>query len=63
MGVKKISAKDSGEKKRLLIEVKQKIIGKHERGLGVLELARQCDHSTFTTCLINFCNIVKGRQK
>lgn len=58
-----MSAKDRGEKKRLLIEVEQEMIEKHERGLWVLELARQYDSSTSTACLINFWNIVKGWQK
>ncbi|XP_066121792.1 tigger transposable element-derived protein 1-like isoform X2 [Saccopteryx bilineata] len=54
MGPKKVSVKDSGEKKKRMmsIEVKQEIIEKHERGVRVIELARLYDRNASTICTI-----------
>ncbi|XP_066240889.1 tigger transposable element-derived protein 1-like isoform X1 [Saccopteryx leptura] len=54
MGPKKVSVKDSGEKKKRMmsIEVKQEIIEKHERGVRVIELARLYNRNTSTICTI-----------
>lgn len=54
MGPKKVSAKDNGDRKKRMmsIELKQEIIGKHDRGVRVIELAKIYDRSTSTICTI-----------
>ena len=52
MGPKKVSAKDSVEKKKRMISTEQKheIIKKHEHGVRVVDIAREYSCSTSTIC-------------
>ncbi|XP_051783372.1 tigger transposable element-derived protein 1-like isoform X1 [Erpetoichthys calabaricus] len=54
MGPKKVSAKDSAEKKKrmMCMEVKKEIIEKHDQGVRVVDLAKQYERSTSTICTI-----------
>ena len=53
MSPKKVTAKDSAKKKRMMsLEMKREIIAKHERGVRVVELAREFERSTSTICTI-----------
>ncbi|XP_070275247.1 putative CENPB DNA-binding domain-containing protein 1 [Myotis yumanensis] len=54
MDLKKVSAKDSAEKKMrmMCIELKKKIIEKHDQGVHVIDLAKQYKPSTSTICTI-----------
>lgn len=54
MGFKKVSGKDSSEKKKKMMsmELKREIIEKHEQGVRVSDLARQYERSTSTICTI-----------
>ena len=53
MSPKKMVAKDSAAKrKKDTISIELKIIGKHERGLCVADLAKLYDHSSSTICTI-----------
>lgn len=54
MSSKKGNGKVSSEKKKRMmsIEMKQEIIGKHERGLRVSDLAKLYDRSSSTICTI-----------
>ncbi len=51
---KKASDKESGEKKKqmMLMELKCKVIEKHEQGVRVSDLAKTYDRSTLTICTI-----------
>lgn len=52
MGLKKVNAKDSAEKKKQMmrIELKKEIIKKHDQSVHVVDLAKQYEHSTSTIC-------------
>ncbi|XP_059540143.1 paraspeckle component 1 isoform X2 [Myotis daubentonii] len=54
MDLKKVSAKDSAEKKQqmMCIELKKEIIEKHDQGVPVIDLAKQYERSTSTICTI-----------
>ncbi|XP_015417010.1 PREDICTED: tigger transposable element-derived protein 1-like [Myotis davidii] len=54
MDLKKVSAKDSAEKKKrmMCVELKKEIIEKHDQGVCVIDLAKQYERSTSTTCTI-----------
>ncbi|XP_039624723.1 tigger transposable element-derived protein 1-like [Polypterus senegalus] len=54
MGPKKVSLKDSAEKKKrmMCIELKKEIIEKQEQGVRVVNLAKQYERSTSTICTI-----------
>ncbi|XP_066940944.1 putative CENPB DNA-binding domain-containing protein 1 [Macrobrachium rosenbergii] len=54
MGPKKMSAKTSAEKKKrpITLDMKCKIIGKHDQGVCVMDLARQYNQTTSTICTI-----------
>ncbi|XP_069961466.1 tigger transposable element-derived protein 1 isoform X3 [Cherax quadricarinatus] len=54
MGPKKVSAKNSAEKRKRMmsIHLKHEIIEKHERGVRVVDLARQYMRNTSTICTI-----------
>ena len=53
MSPKKVTAKDSAKKKRMMsLEMKREIIAKHERGVRVVELVREFERSTSTICTI-----------
>ncbi|XP_066096921.1 tigger transposable element-derived protein 1-like [Saccopteryx bilineata] len=54
MGPKKVSVKNSGEKRKRMmsIEVKQKIIEKREHDIQVIELSRLYNCNTSTICTI-----------
>nr|XP_060616130.1 tigger transposable element-derived protein 1-like isoform X1 [Anolis sagrei ordinatus]XP_060616131.1 tigger transposable element-derived protein 1-like isoform X1 [Anolis sagrei ordinatus]XP_060616133.1 tigger transposable element-derived protein 1-like isoform X1 [Anolis sagrei ordinatus]XP_060616134.1 tigger transposable element-derived protein 1-like isoform X1 [Anolis sagrei ordinatus] len=49
VGPKKVSAK---KKRMMCLDIKHEIIEKHERGVRVVDLARQYDRSTSTICSI-----------
>ena len=54
MDLKKVSVKDSTEKKKrmMCIELKKEIIEKHDQGVRVIDLAKQYERSTSTICII-----------
>uniref|UniRef100_UPI00358F0D9F tigger transposable element-derived protein 1-like isoform X2 n=1 Tax=Myxine glutinosa TaxID=7769 RepID=UPI00358F0D9F len=54
MGPKKLNAKGSAEKKKrmMCLDIKHVIVEKHERGVRVVDLAKQYDRSTSTICTI-----------
>ncbi|XP_052825073.1 uncharacterized protein LOC128248298 [Octopus bimaculoides] len=54
IGPKKVSVKNNAEKKKKLItiELKKEIIVKHEKGVRVMDIARQYDRSTSAICTI-----------
>ncbi|XP_059549399.1 tigger transposable element-derived protein 1 isoform X1 [Myotis daubentonii] len=54
MDLKKVSAKDSAERKKrmMCIELKKEIIAKHDQGVRVIDLAKQYERSTSTICTI-----------
>ncbi|XP_070268928.1 tigger transposable element-derived protein 1 isoform X2 [Myotis yumanensis] len=54
MDLKKVSTKDSAEKKKrmMCIELKKEIIAKHDQGVRVIDLAKQYERSTSTICTI-----------
>jgi hypothetical protein len=52
MGPKKVSGKVSAKKKMMSIELKREIIGQHEQGVRVIDLARQYRRGTSMICTV-----------